>query len=83
VRRGRPHGPDEAPPEEERRINRFEYIETIGRVFPVIEEGEPSPPEAVRQEAERLEAALQAGDPRVALVRHADAADCVRVFWTL
>lgn len=62
-------------------MNQFEYFEEIGRVLPVIEEGDPSPSEAVTQEAARLEEALRVGDPRVELVRHASAADSVRVFW--
>jgi hypothetical protein len=62
-------------------VKQFQYFEKTGRVAPIIEEGDSPPSDAVYVEANRLEAALKAGDPRVQIVRHADSADSVRVFW--
>ena len=62
-------------------MQQFQYFEKTGRVAPLIEEGDLLPSDDVYVEANRLEEALKAGDPRVALVRHADRADTVRVFW--
>jgi hypothetical protein len=62
-------------------MTQFQYFESTGRVAPLLDEGDPPPSDAVYLEANRLEEALKAGDPRVRLVRHADASDAVRVFW--
>ncbi len=58
----------------------YEYIEELRRVLPVIDVNadDPPPSEAECLEAERLEAAVAAGDPRVRLVRSPHA---VRVLW--
>lgn len=58
----------------------FEYIEELDRVLPVIDEGDPSPSDADAQEAERLEAAVLARDPR-AVLAPADEFGNVAVFW--
>jgi hypothetical protein len=62
-------------------MQQFQYFEKTGRVAPLIEEGDLLPSDDVYVEANRLEEALKAGDQRVELVRHADRADTVRVFW--
>jgi|KBSSwiStaDraftv2_1062776.scaffolds.fasta_scaffold3077201_1 hypothetical protein len=62
-------------------MTQFQYFENTGRVAPLVEEGDPPPSDAVYREANRLEDALKAGDPRVQLVRHAAASDRVLVFW--
>lgn len=61
----------------------FEYMEEIGRVLPVIDMNDtgPGPSEADFLEANRLEAAVKAGDPRVELVRSDLSENSVRVLW--
>jgi hypothetical protein len=59
-------------------MTQFQYFENTGRVAPLLEEGDPAPSDDVYLEANRLEEALRAGDPRVELVRRDDT---VRVFW--
>jgi hypothetical protein len=56
----------------------FEYF--AGRVVPVIDEGDPPPSETDLHEAQRLEAAIRAQDPRIRLVPSNDWQH-VRVFW--
>ncbi len=55
----------------------FAYFEATGRVLPVIEEGTPSPTAEESREADRLETALLARDPRVELTDD----DPPRVLW--
>lgn len=59
----------------------FEYFEETGRVLPVFDEVSPElpPSTAVTDEANRLEAAVLAADPRIELVPGDDGA--VLVFW--
>ena len=64
-----------------RGVTQFQYFEKTGRVAPLIEEGDPLPSDAVYREASRLEEALRARDPRVALIRRAEGAEGVRVIW--
>lgn len=58
---------------------KFEYIRAIGRVLPVLDEGDPLPTDAEYLMAGELNAAVERGDPRVVMLAEDEngAAECL------
>ena len=61
-------------------MKRYEYFG--GAVLLVIDEGDPIPSQAEIDEADRLKAAIEAGDHQVSLVPCDEFPGCQRVVWS-